>query len=141
MKRNIISSSEEETVAIAADLGKISLPGTIIALSGELGTGKTVITKGIAKGLGIKDEITSPTFSLFEIYDAAIPLYHFDLYRIEDIRELENLNFDEYWYGSGVSVVEWAERSEGLLQGQVISVHLERINDELRRIIIEYPDY
>lgn len=141
MKRTIISASEEETLSVASELGSSSRPGTIITLSGELGTGKTLMAKGIAKGLDIKDDITSPTFSLFEIYEGTLPLYHFDLYRIEDIKELKSLNFDEYWYGSGVSVVEWPERAEGLLQGPVISVHLERIDDETRRIIIEYPDY
>lgn len=141
MKRNIISASEDETLSVASELGSSSRPGTIITLSGELGTGKTLMAKGIAKGLGIKDDLTSPTFSLFEIYEGTLPLYHFDLYRIEDIKELESLNFDEYWYGTGVSVVEWPERAEGLLQGQVISVNLERIDDETRRIIIEYPDY
>ena len=124
MKRNIISASEDETLSVASELGSSSRPGTIITLSGELGTGKTLMAKGIAKGLGIKDDLTSPTFSLFEIYEGTLPLYHFDLYRIEDIKELESLNFDEYWYGTGVSVVYLPERAEGLLQGQVMSVNL-----------------
>lgn len=141
MKRNIISASEAETLAIAFELGSKSTPGIIITLSGELGTGKTLMAKGIAKGLGIEDQITSPTFSLFEIYEGRLPLYHFDLYRIEDTKELENLHFEEYWYGTGVSVVEWPERAHGLIEGPVISIKLERIDDETRRITIEYPDY
>ena len=141
MKRNIISASEAETLAIAFELGSKSTPGIIITLSGELGTGKTLMAKGIAKGLGIEDQITSPTFSLFEIYEGRLPLYHFDLYRIEDTKELENLHFEEYWYGTGVSVVEWPERAHGLIEGPVISIKLDRIDDETRRITIEYPDY
>jgi tRNA threonylcarbamoyladenosine biosynthesis protein TsaE len=141
MKRNIISESESETLNIAIELGRNARPGSIITLSGELGTGKTVMAKGIAKGLGIGDDITSPTFSLFEMYAGTLPLYHFDLYRIENSKELENLHFDEYWYGTGVSVVEWPERAEGILHGPLVSVMIERIDDEQRRITIEYPDY
>jgi len=141
MKRNIISESESETLNIAIELGRNARPGLIITLSGELGTGKTVMAKGIAKGLGIEDDITSPTFSLFEMYEGTLPLYHFDLYRIENAKELENLHFEGYWYGSGVSVVEWPERAAGILNGHLVSVLIERIDDETRRITIEYPDY
>lgn len=140
MKITVISHSEQETFETAFKIGKDAMQGTIITLSGELGTGKTVMAKGIAAGLGIIEDITSPTFSLFEMYEGSIPLYHFDLYRIENKNELENLHFDEYWYGNGVSVVEWPEIAHETLDGPVVSVEIEHIDDETRRITIEYPD-
>ena len=87
------TSSQEETFAVGYELGKKAKKGDIFCLIGDLGTGKTILAKGIAKGLGINEEITSPTFTLLEVYEAAIPLYHFDLYRISDDSELENLFF------------------------------------------------
>jgi tRNA threonylcarbamoyladenosine biosynthesis protein TsaE len=140
MKKTVISGSEKDTMETAIEIGKNSPPGTIITLSGDLGAGKTVMAKGIAKGLNIEDDITSPTFSLFEMYQGDIPFYHFDLYRIEDENELTHLDFDEYWYGEGVTVIEWPERAPRFLTGPVISINIERIDDETRRITIEYPD-
>lgn len=140
MKQTIISCSEKQTMETAIEIGKNSRPGTIITLSGDLGAGKTVMAKGIARGLNIQGEITSPTFSLFEMYEGDIPFYHFDLYRIEDEKELTHLDFDEYWYGEGVTVIEWPEQAPGAITGPVISINIERIDDEKRRITIEYPD-
>ena len=136
----IISGSEKETMEAAMEIGRNSPPGTIITLSGDLGAGKTIMAKGIAKGLNIKDDITSPTFSLFEMYDGDPPFYHFDLYRIEDEKELTHLHFDDYWYGDGVAVIEWPEKAAKSLSGPVISIKIERIDDQTRRITIEYPD-
>lgn len=121
-------------------LGSQALRGDIFAVTGDLGSGKTVLAKGIASGLGVKDVITSPTFTLCEIYSGAMELYHFDLYRIDSPAELENLNFQEYWYGQGVSVIEWAERAGDLLSGDLIRIRLEYIDDRRRRMVIEYPD-
>ena len=140
MKKTKISHSEQETFETAFKIGKDATEGTIITLSGDLGVGKTVMAKGIGAGLGIAEDITSPTFSLFEMYEGELPLYHFDLYRIEDENELENLHFDEYWYGKGVSVIEWPEIAHETLDGPVVSVTIERIDDETRSITIEYPD-
>lgn len=140
MKITVISHSEQDTFETAVKIGKNAMEGTIITLRGDLGTGKTVMAKGIASGLGIIEDITSPTFSLFEMYEGNPPFYHFDLYRIEDEIELENLHFDEYWYGRGVSVIEWPERAGKALDSPVVAVAIERINDETRSITIEYPD-
>jgi tRNA threonylcarbamoyladenosine biosynthesis protein TsaE len=140
MKKTVTSGSEKETMEAAIEIGRNSSPGTIITLSGDLGAGKTIMAKGIAKGLNIEDDITSPTFSLFEMYEGDLPFYHFDLYRIEDEKELTHLDFDEYWYGEGVTVIEWPERAPGSISGPVIAIHIERIDDEKRRITIEYPD-
>lgn len=135
-----ITSSQEETFDVGYELGKKAKKGDIFGLIGDLGTGKTILAKGIAKGLGINEEITSPTFTLLEVYEAAIPLYHFDLYRISDDSELENLFFEEYWYGDGVSVIEWAERAMKRLPNDIFIIKLEYTGKNRRKITIEHPD-
>jgi len=135
-----ITNSQEETFDVGYELGKKAKKGDIFGLIGDLGTGKTILAKGIAKGLGIDEEITSPTFTLLEVYEAAIPLYHFDLYRISDDSELENLFFEEYWYGDGVSVIEWAERAMKRLPNDIFIIKLEYTGKNRRKIIIEHPD-
>ena len=135
-----ITNSQEETFDVGYELGKKAKKGDIFGLIGDLGTGKTILAKGIAKGLGINEEITSPTFTLLEVYEAAIPLYHFDLYRISDDSELENLFFEEYWYGDGVSVIEWAERAMKRLPNDIFIIRLEYTGKNRRRITIEHPD-
>ena len=140
MKIIKISHSVEETFETAFKIGKDAVKGTIITLSGDLGAGKTVMAKGIGAGLGVDEDITSPTFSLFEMYEGKLPFYHFDLYRIENKDELENLHFDEYWYSKGVSVIEWPEIAKEALDGSVVSIKIEPIDNESRRITIEYPD-
>ncbi len=138
MKIQITTKSVEETQAFAEKLGKISSKGSVYALSGGLGAGKTVIAKGIAQGLGIVDEITSPTFTLLEIYDGPVPFYHFDLYRIEDDREYDQLNFEEYWEGAGVSVIEWSERAANRLPETAIHISIEYLSENERKITIEH---
>ncbi len=140
MKDEFISNSEFETLKWAEELGKGAKRGTLFALSGELGTGKTIIAKGIAKGMGIQDDITSPTFLLLEVYDYDIPLYHFDLYRIDNKREFDHLNFDDYWYGNGISIIEWAEKAQDLLPDDSIRLKIEWLDENKRRIILEHPD-
>jgi len=134
----ITTKTPEETFNMAVDLGKNSKKGSVFALYGDLGTGKTIIAKGIASGLGITEDITSPTFTLLDVHPGCIPLYHFDLYRIEYDEEFDQLCFEEYWEGDGVSVIEWAERAEHRLPENVIKIHLQYLNDSSRRIKIEY---
>ncbi|HPS58145.1 MAG TPA: tRNA (adenosine(37)-N6)-threonylcarbamoyltransferase complex ATPase subunit type 1 TsaE [Spirochaetota bacterium] len=140
MKRVLESGSCEETLKIAGKIGSMASRGDIITLSGELGAGKTVFAKGIAAGLGIDESITSPTFSLMEVHEGTTPLYHFDLYRLETASELDELFFEEYWEGDGVSVIEWPERAAGRLPHRVISVTIEYTGPDSRRITIENPD-
>ena len=140
MKKTIISSSSDETFSFASELGKNIQKKTIVALYGTLGAGKTIFAKGLAAGLGIVDEITSPSFSLLEVYEGNTAFYHFDLYRIDDPNEFLNLNFEEYWEGDGVSVIEWAEIAENILPKKRINVWIEYIDENSRRITVEYPD-
>lgn len=135
----IISKTPEETFEAGKALGKASRRGDVFALTGELGCGKTVFAKGIASGMGIGEDITSPTFTLLEIYEGDLPLYHFDLYRIDDPRELDNLFFEEYWEGEGVSVIEWAERAKNRLPVHTTHITLQYIDETTRRIRIERP--
>ncbi len=104
-----MSNSPEETFEIGLSLGKEGKKGQLICLIGDLGVGKTVFTKGFAKGLGIEEAITSPTFTIVNEYDEGrLPFYHFDVYRIEDVYEMEEIGYEEYFYGQGVTFVEWA---------------------------------
>ena len=135
----IISDSPDFTIEVGRALGMGARAGAVFALFGDLGTGKTIIAKGIALGLGIADEITSPTFTMLEIYENTPPLYHFDLYRIDRTEEFGMLGFEEYWYGDGVSVIEWAERAGDLLPPGAVKIQLFHLDENRRRIIIEHP--
>ncbi len=109
------SRTEEETIACGRELGKRLVPGSIVALKGSLGAGKTTLVKGIASGLGIEDEVTSPTFTIISEYEGSMPLYHMDLYRIASLEEFEDLGSDEMLFGRGVCVIEWSEKVESIL--------------------------
>jgi tRNA threonylcarbamoyladenosine biosynthesis protein TsaE len=140
VKTQHISTSLETTGKIAGDLAKKAIPGSVFALIGDLGTGKTHFTKAFAKTLGIKEEITSPTFALLEEYENIPPFYHFDLYRIENDEEFNFLNFEEYWESSGISIIEWADRAYERLPKNAVKIYLTYIDENTRRIEIEYPD-
>jgi len=138
MKKTITTNSEEETFSFACKFGKEIKKNTVIALRGDLGAGKTIFTKGLAEGLSVKDDITSPTFSLMESYEGSLSLHHFDLYRIENLNEFEHLRFEEYWEGDGVSVIEWPEKAGYLLPEKRIDIYIEYIDENRRKITIEY---
>lgn len=109
--RKITSLNVEETQRIAAALAKVVVPGAVIALEGDLGAGKTHFTQGLARGLGVGEAVTSPTFNVMSVYDQGrLPLYHFDLYRLEDALELEDIAFYDYVEADGVSCIEWAAK-------------------------------
>lgn len=132
-----VTRSEEETLKIGAMIGERLKAGDVISLNGELGAGKTHITKGIAKGLGVDDYITSPTFIIVNQYEGRIPLYHFDVYRINDIDEMYEIGFDEYLYGNGACIVEWGKIVEELLPEHAIKIDINKIDDTTREIIID----
>jgi tRNA threonylcarbamoyladenosine biosynthesis protein TsaE len=119
--------SEEETAALGERLGQQALPGQVFCLNGDLGVGKTVFTKGFAKGLGIDEVISSPTFTIKKSYEEGrIPLCHFDVYRIEDEDEMEEIGYEDEFYGDGVSLVEWAENIRGILPEDAVEVTIEK---------------
>lgn len=121
----LISKSPGDTLKIGRMIAKTLRPGDIICLLGDLGSGKTVLTKGIASGLGIKvEEVISPTFVIIREYQGKLPLYHFDLYRIEDCKDILSLGYDEYFFDAGVTVVEWAERLNPLMPKDYLEVKL-----------------
>ncbi|MBR3307741.1 MAG: tRNA (adenosine(37)-N6)-threonylcarbamoyltransferase complex ATPase subunit type 1 TsaE [Lachnospiraceae bacterium] len=121
------SSGYEDTLALGRKLGESLPAGSIITLEGELGAGKTVFTKGVALGLGIDETVTSPTFTLLAVYEGGrLPLYHFDVYRIEEPEEMLEVGLDEYLYGDGICVIEWAERIEELLPADCLRISIEK---------------
>jgi tRNA threonylcarbamoyladenosine biosynthesis protein TsaE len=105
----------KETEDFGIKLGRLLEPGDIVCLNGELGAGKTTMTKSIGIGLGVEEYITSPTFTLINQYRGRMPVYHFDVYRLENVEELYDLGFDEYFFGNGVCIIEWAEKIERML--------------------------
>lgn len=121
----------EETTKIGYHLGKLLNPGDVICLTGELGTGKTHITKGIAKGLGINDIITSPTFNIVNEYDSGkIKLNHFDVYRVQDPEEIYAIGFDDYIFSDAVSIIEWANYIEEILPKDFLHINIKKQLDK-----------
>jgi len=137
---SLISDSEQETMAIAGRFAKNLKAGDIVFLEGELGAGKTVFAKGIARAMEVSArKVNSPTFILMNVYQGKLPLYHFDLYRLENPEELKTVQFDEYFYGQGISLVEWPERLGGLSPKEHWLVALSHKSEHQRNICISYP--
>ena len=133
--RKLILKNEEETRAFGLELGASLRKGDIVALIGDLGTGKTALTKYIAEGLGIRETITSPTFTIVQEYrQGRLPLYHFDVYRIGDPVEMYELGYEEYFYGDGVCVIEWADLIEELLPEYTKVIRIEYGKNQEERI-------
>ncbi len=133
--------SVEQTLELGRKIGKLLNPGDIICLDGELGTGKTHLAKGIASGLGIKEHITSPTFTIVNEYEGRMKLYHFDVYRIDDPEEIEAIGFDEYIFSDAVSIIEWSELISELIPEERIQINIKKLpekGDNWRCVTIEY---
>ena len=132
---SVVSSGESQTLELGKKLGRLLQQPTLVLLQGDLGAGKTVFARGVARGLGVDPEIpiTSPTFTLMNHYSARLDLYHFDLYRLSDPDELIELGFDEYAFGSGVALVEWPEKLHNT-ETPGLWVNLERIDNDQREI-------
>ncbi len=121
------SKSAEDTFLLAKRIGEVVKPGTIITLDGDLGVGKTVFSQGLAKGLGIEEYVNSPTFTIVQVYDTGrMPFYHFDVYRIADIEEMDEIGYEDYFFGAGVSLVEWASLIEELLPRNCVQIRIEK---------------
>ena len=133
--RSLSIRNEEETRAFGHQLADRLEPGSVVALIGDLGTGKTTLSKYIAEGLGITEVVTSPTFTIVQEYHSGrLPLYHFDVYRIGDISEMEELGYEEYFFGDGVSLVEWADIIQELLPEEVRIIRIEYGREPEERI-------
>ena len=121
------SNSETETYEFAKELAKEARPGDIYTLVGDLGVGKTAFTKGFAAGLGIKEPIVSPTFTFVQIYEEGrMPLYHFDVYRIGDPSEMDEIGYEDYFYGDGVSIMEWADLVEEIIPDTAVPIKISK---------------
>ena len=139
MEKTLHIASEKETEKLGEKIGQAAKPGMVVALIGDLGTGKTTLTKSIARGLGVTETVTSPTFNIIREYKSGrIPLYHFDVYRIADPDEMFELGYEEYFYGDGICVVEWADIIEELLPEDAVVIHIDRgASEEEREYTIE----
>ena len=134
--QRFITNSPEETEALGARLARALEPGAVVAFTGDLGAGKTAFVRGLARGLGIRDRVTSPTFTVVNEYEGGrLPLFHFDLYRLGSADELFDIGWEDYLARGGVCAVEWSERMEELLEPGTIRVDLRRGEDESRRVI------
>lgn len=137
----IETRSAEETFALGKRLGSGATEGQIFTLVGDLGVGKTVFTQGMAEGLGIDEPISSPTFTIVQVYEEGrLPFYHFDVYRIGDISEMDEIGFEDYIYGEGVSLIEWANLIEEILPDNCIQILIEKDLErgfDYRKITIE----
>ncbi len=120
------SFSAEETYTLGKKLGEEAKPGAVYCLSGDLGVGKTVFTKGFAVGLGVTDTVNSPTFTIVQVYNGRMPFYHFDVYRIEEPEEMEEIGYEDYFYGDGACMIEWAELIEELIPADAVKVCISK---------------
>ena len=139
MEYKFTSRSVEDTLTLAQNIESEKFPNMVICLVGELGSGKTVFTKGFAAALGIEDTITSPTFNIIKEYQSGeLPLYHMDVYRLEDA-SADDIGLDEYFNGDGVSVVEWSQFIDDELPNEYLIIHIikDEQNDDQRKIVIE----
>lgn len=137
----IETNSAEETYQLGKQMGEKAGAGEIYCLDGDLGTGKTVFTQGFAAGLGVEGPVNSPTFTILQQYDSGrLPLYHFDVYRIEDVEEMDEIGYEECFYGEGVTLIEWSSLIREILPDQVIRITIEKDLEkgfDYRRITVE----
>ncbi len=130
----------EETSYFAHLLARLALPGDVICLNGDLGAGKTALTQEIAKGLGVPDScyVTSPTFSILQEYPGRMPLYHMDFYRLSDETEVEDLGFEEFFYLSGLTVIEWSERADSLIPESRLVLQMTIEDESIRNVEFDF---
>ncbi|PYN09426.1 MAG: tRNA (adenosine(37)-N6)-threonylcarbamoyltransferase complex ATPase subunit type 1 TsaE [Candidatus Rokuibacteriota bacterium] len=139
MGAELTTTSPEETEAAGARLGATLKSGDVVALTGELGAGKTVFVQGLARALGVGTAATSPTFVLVNEYRGRVPVHHVDAYRTTSLAELMDLGIEEMMDGDGITVIEWAERVEPLLPARAVRVRIAGVGDEPRTIVVERP--
>jgi tRNA threonylcarbamoyladenosine biosynthesis protein TsaE len=137
----LFSNSAEDTIKIGKLIGSSLTKGTVIAYKGTLAAGKTTLTKGIAESLEIDEVITSPTFTLVSEYDGKLPLYHFDVYRLDSVEDFLNIGSEEMMYGDGVCAIEWSEKIESALPKEAIIIDIEILTPETSKITIKNWPY
>jgi len=133
---NVFTRRADSTRRLGIRLGALAEVGDIILLTGELGAGKTCLTQGIARGLGIEGHVVSPTFVLLREYQGRLPLYHIDFYRLDSMEEVASMGLEDYLYGDGVCVVEWAEKGLDVLPDEHLLINIERIAPTERELIL-----
>lgn len=131
------TKSRAETEKLGEKIGKALKPGAVVALTGDLGAGKTYFTKGIVKGLGLKADVKSPTYVLLNIYKGKVPVYHYDCYRLKGPADMEKIGYEEYFYGQGVTVIEWADRITEIIPKSAIKVTFKIMKGNEREIQIQ----
>ncbi|MDD6810547.1 MAG: tRNA (adenosine(37)-N6)-threonylcarbamoyltransferase complex ATPase subunit type 1 TsaE [Lachnospiraceae bacterium] len=141
MEQIIETYSAQETFALGEKIGKNARPGQVYTLIGDLGVGKTVFTQGVAKGLGITEPVNSPTFTIVQVYEEGrMPFYHFDVYRIGDVEEMEEIGYEDCFYGEGLCLIEWANLIEEILPEHYTQITIEKNPEkgfDYRKITIE----
>jgi tRNA threonylcarbamoyladenosine biosynthesis protein TsaE len=138
LRSTVVTTSAEETEAAGERLGRGLEAGSVVALTGELGAGKTRFVQGLVRGLGVATQATSPSFVLVNEYRGRLPVHHVDLYRIQSVAEAQELGLEELFAGDGVTLVEWADKATTLLPPDIVRVHIDGVGDEPRRITIEH---
>ena len=133
----IDTKSPEETYALGKEIGELLKPGDVVAITGELGAGKTTLIKGLAKGLGVSGFVSSPSFIIINEYSGKFPFYHIDLYRLEEVQEIEELGISEYFERGGIVAIEWAEKLASLLPERFITISIELLGEKERRITLK----
>ena len=136
MEYKYMAQSESDTIELAENIEGEKFPGMVICLNGELGSGKTVFTKAFASSLGIVEQVTSPTFNIIKEYlNGELPLYHMDVYRLDG--NVNELNLDDYFYGEGITIIEWAEMIENYLPEERLEITIKMIGEDKRTIILK----
>lgn len=140
MKLEITTNNVSETEAAGAAVAKTLKPGAVVAMCGDLGAGKTAFVRGMAAGLGFEGRVTSPTFTIVNEYDCALPLFHFDMYRLGGADELFDIGWEDYLSRGGVCVVEWSENVVDAFDGSETMITIDKLSDNQRKITVEVPE-
>ena len=139
MTLTLETKSHAETQALGERLGRALAAGDVVALTGDLGAGKTSFVQGLARGLGVRGRVASPSFTIVNEHEGRVPLFHVDFYRLESARELDHIGFDDYFLRGGVVVVEWAERFPSALPAERLDIRIEIAGDDVRRLHVGGP--
>lgn len=134
------TGSPEETEKVGRGIARSLRAGDVVALSGGLAAGKTTLVRGIAKSLGVRSRVTSPTYTLVHLYEAPLPIVHVDLYRLASVDEFDDLGGDELLSPDGIAIIEWSDKIEPLLGAECIRIHISVVSDQARMVEIRWPD-